>query len=197
MLTHFFNILQSCSSVLIQTTLHKRLTFMTSYNTLVSFHKEAENRYYTDCEWTKKESIQKFKHLPYKRFPFCFCTWQSQVLYRLFPLSTLLLTYYSSSENIWESSETLNRARVSKNSKSSIKTRERKRERDEEEAPSQISNRQKTRKKKEKTKKINKEKETDSMMELRKPTKMKVHTFVFYVLFFCKEKIGTRGRRNN
>jgi hypothetical protein len=86
---------------------------------------------------------------------------------------------------------------VSKNSKSSIKTRERKRERDEEEAPSQISNRQKTRKKKEKTKKINKEKETDSMMELRKPTKMKVHTFVFCVLFFCKEKIGSRGRRNN
>jgi archaellum component FlaD/FlaE len=102
------------------------------------------------------------------------------------------------------SSETLNRARVSKNTKSSIKTREREREREEEEeeeeeeeALSQYSNRQKTRKKKQKTKKINKEKETVSMMELRKPTKMKVHTFVFYVLFFCKEKIGTRGRRNN
>jgi len=98
------------------------------------------------------------------------------------------------------SSETLNRARVSKNTKSSIKTREREREEEEEEeeeALSQYSNRQKRRKKKQKTKKINKEKETDSMMELRKPTKMKVHTFVFYVSFFCKEKIGSRGRRNN
>jgi hypothetical protein len=178
---------------------------MTSYNTLLSFHKEAENRYYTDCEWTKNKSIQKFKHLPQKRFPFFFYTWQSQsMLYRLFPLSTLLLTYYSSSKNICEChQETLNRAIVSKNSKSSIKTREREREREreeeeeEEEAPSQISNRQKTRKKKQKTKEKNKEKETDSMMELRKPTKMKVHTFVFFVLFFCEEKIGSQGRRNN
>jgi hypothetical protein len=105
---------------------------MTSYNTLLSFHKEAENRYYTDCEWTKNKSIQKFKHLPQKRFPFFFYTWQSQsMLYRLFPLSTLLLTYYSSSKNICEChQETLNRAIVSKNSKSSIKTRERERERE-------------------------------------------------------------------
>jgi hypothetical protein len=93
---------------------------------------------------------------------------------------------------------------VSKNSKPSIITTQRERERErererkeEEEAPSQISNRQKTRKKKQKTKKINKEKETDAMRELRKPTKKKVHTSVFCVLFFCKEKIGSRGRRNN
>jgi Na+-transporting NADH:ubiquinone oxidoreductase subunit NqrC len=143
---------------------------MTSYNTLLSFHKEAENRYYTDCEWTKNKSIQKFKHLPQKRFPFFFYTWQSQsMLYRLFPLSTLLLTYYSSSKNICEChQETLNRAIVSKNSKSSIKTREREREREREkkkkkkkklQAKSQID-KKRERKNKKQRKKIKKKKQT-------------------------------------
>jgi hypothetical protein len=102
------------------------------------------------------------------------------------------------------SSETLNRARVSKNTKSSIKTRERERERERERrrrrrrnSKPNLKSTKDEKEKRKKTKKKNKEKETDSMMELRKPTKMKVHTFVFYVLFFCKEKIGSRGRRNN
>ncbi len=121
MLTDFFNILQSCSSVLIQTTLHNRLTFMTSYNTLLSFHKEAKNRYYTDCEWTKKKASRNSRIFHTNGFHSSFALGNPKaccIVFSLHPHLSSLIT------RPLKTSETLNRARVSKNSKSSIKTRE-------------------------------------------------------------------------